>query len=297
MSRVAFIGLGNMGGRLARRLAAAGHAVSGLDARPECAEQLGVEPLSTVAEACACEYVFLSLPSSREVEEVFEGPGGILESGRESLVVVDMTTAEAPSTRRLYQRALARGISLLDAPISGGPAPAEAGTLTIMVGGDQAVLDQVRPLLDELGSNISYLGGSGNGHVAKAINNFLNGTNLAAAAEAMVLGVKSGLDARQLLDVINTSSGRNWATEVRFQRILEGDYQEGALTMGLMAKDIGVYLGLTGEQAAPTSLAAPLLEVYRRAIDHAHEDMPANRLVDVLGDEAGGVRMQQAPDS
>ncbi|MCY4086093.1 MAG: NAD(P)-binding domain-containing protein [Actinomycetia bacterium] len=120
MSRVAFIGLGNMGGRLARRLAATGHAVSGLDARPERAEQLGVEPPSTVAEACACEYVFLSLPSSREVEEVrrmFEGPGGILEPGRESLAAVDMTTAEAPSTRRLYQRALARGISLLDAPI------------------------------------------------------------------------------------------------------------------------------------------------------------------------------------
>lgn len=158
------------------------------------------------------------------------------------------------------------------------------------------MLDQVQPLLDELGSNISYLGGSGNGHVAKAINNFPNGTNLAAAAEAMVLGVKSGLDARQLLDAINTSSGRNWATEVRFQRILEGDYQEGALTMGLMAKDIGVFLGLTGEQAAPTSLAAPLSEVYRRAIDHAHEDVPTNRLVDVLGDEAGGVRMQQEPD-
>ncbi len=297
MRRVAFIGLGNMGGRMARRLAAAGHSVSGLDSRAGLADELGLQPLSNVAEACACECVFLSLPSSREVEEVFEDPGGILESAREGLVVVDMTTAQASSTRRLCQRALARGISLIDAPISGGPTPAEAGTLTIMVGGDEKALARVRPLLDELGSNVHYLGGSGNGHVAKAVNNFLNGINLAATAEAMVLGVKCGLAARQLIDVINGSSGRNWATEVRFQRILEGDYQEGALKTGLMAKDIGVYLRLAEEQAAPTYLAVPLLEVYRRAMERGYTDRPANRLVDVLGDEAGGVRMQQALDN
>ena len=295
MPRIAFVGLGNMGGRMARRLATAGHSVSGLDPRAGLAEELGLEPLATVAEACEREFVFLSLPSSREVEEVFEGPGGILESGREGLVVVDMTTAEAASTRRLNQEAVEHGIALLDAPISGGPAPAEAGTLTIMVGGDAEALELVRPMLEELGSTIHHLGGSGSGHVAKAVNNFLNGINLAATAEAMVLGVKSGLDARQLVDVINGSSGRNFATEVRFQRILEGDYQEGALKTGLMAKDIEVYLGLAREEAAPTYLAAPLLDVYQRLIAGGYADQPANRLVDVLGDEAGGVRMQRPP--
>jgi 3-hydroxyisobutyrate dehydrogenase-like beta-hydroxyacid dehydrogenase len=292
MKRINFIGLGNMGGRMAARLDAHGFAIGGLDARAGLAEELGLERVASVAEACDADAVFLSLPSSREVEQVLEGPGGMLESARPGLIVVDMTTAEAGSTRRLYERARERGVALLDAPISGGPAPADAGTLTIMVGGDEEALARVRPALEVLGSTIHHLGASGNGHVAKAVNNFLNAVNLAASAEAMVLGVRCGLDPAQLREVINGSSGRNFATEVRFERILEGDYQEGALKTSLMEKDLGVYLGLIEAQEAPTFLARPALGVYALASEAGHGESPANRVVDVIGDLAGGVRMQ-----
>lgn len=291
-TRVNFVGLGNMGGRMARRLAANDFAVGGFDTRQGLAEDLGLMPLSSIAEACDADALFLSLPSSREVEATFEGEGGILESARPGLVVVDMTTAEAGSTRRLYEKARKQEIALVDAPISGGPVPADAGKLTIMVGGDEEALERVRPALETLGSTIHHLGGSGNGHVAKAVNNFLNAVNLAAASEAMVLGVRCGLDAGQLREVINGSSGRNWATEVRFERILAGDYQEGALKTNLMAKDLGVYLGLVEEQQAPTFLAKPTLGVYELAAEKGHGESPANRVVDVVGDLAGGVRMQ-----
>lgn len=295
MRRVNFIGLGNMGGRMARRLAEKGFSVAGYDPRAEAARELGITSLPSVAAACDADALFLSLPSSREVEAVFEEPDGILESARPGLVVVDMTTAEAGSTRRLCAKAKAVDIALLDAPISGGPKPADEGTLTIMVGGDDEALAYVRPALSALGSTVHYLGESGNGHVAKAVNNFLNAVNLAAASEAMVLGVKCGLDAGQLREVINGSSGRNWATEVRFERIIAGDYQEGALKTDLMIKDLGVYLGLVEEQESPTFLAQPTLGVYELAAENGHAASPANRLVDVVGDLAGGVRMQE-PD-
>ena len=296
MKRINFIGLGNMGGRMAKRLAENGFIVAGYDPRPGVATELGIVGLPSVAAACDADAVFLSLPSSREVEAVFEEPGGILESAAPRLVVVDMTTAEAGSTRRLYAKAKEREIALLDAPISGGPKPADAGTLTLMVGGDDAALAHVRPALETLGSNIHYLGGSGNGHVAKAVNNFLNAVNLASASEAMVLGVKCGLDPGQLREVINGSSGRNWATEVRFERILAGDYQEGALKTELMVKDLGVYLGLVDEQDAPSFLAKPTMGAYQLAIEEGHGASPANRLVDVIGDLAGGVRMHGATE-
>ncbi len=292
MKRVNFIGLGNMGGRMASRLAANGFEVGGFDARSGLAGQLGLREVASVAEACAADALFLSLPSSRDVEATFEAEGGILASARAGLTVVDMTTAEAGSTRRLYESAKERGVALLDAPISGGPAPAEKGTLTIMVGGDADALARVRPVLEVLGSTVHHLGASGNGHVAKAVNNFLNAVNLAATAEAMVLGVQCGLDAAQLREVINGSSGRNFATEVRFERIIAGDYQEGALKTNLMAKDLGVYMGLVEEQGAPSFLAEPVLRLYELTAEKGHGDSPANRLVDVVGDMAGGVRMQ-----
>ena len=109
----------------------------------------------------------------------------------------------------------------------------------------------------------------------------------------MVAGVKCGLDPAQLREVINGSSGRNWATEVRFERIIAGDYQEGALKTALMAKDLGVYRALVETEGTPTFLSEATLGVYELAIEHGHGDSPANRIVDVIGDMAGGVRMQR----
>ena len=171
---VAVIGLGSMGGRIACRLVAQGHAVSGLDARPGRAAELGLTAAPDLAAAAAADIVLLSLPSSREVEQVVAGAGGLAEHARPGLLVVDLTTAEPASTRRLQALLAARGADLLDAGISGGTGPAETGTLTLMIGGDPASLERALPVLRDVGSTLVHLGGPGNGHAAKAVNNFLN---------------------------------------------------------------------------------------------------------------------------
>lgn len=289
---VAVVGLGNMGGRIAARLASQGVRVLGLDARSGQAAAWGVEDGESLARLAAdAEIVLLSLPSSRQVEAVVEGPGGLLEHARPGLVVVDLTTAEPASTRRLHGALAARGTALLDAGISGGPGPAASGTLTLMVGGDPAVLDRVRPLLDLVGATVVHLGGPGNGHAAKAVNNFLNAMNLAATAEAMVVGAAAGLDPRALLATIQASSGRNFATEVRFPKIVEGDYMEGSLSVELMVKDLDVYAALAASAGAPATLAPAARAVYELALQDGHGGQSANRVVDSVGDRAGGIRL------
>lgn len=290
---VAVVGLGNMGGRIAQRLKACGVTVIGFDARPGRAEELGVQPAASLAEAARAELVLLSLPSSRQVELVIEGPGGLLEHARQGQIVVDLTTAEPASTRRLHGRLAERGARLLDCGISGGPGPAADGTLTLMVGGDAQALERARPVLAFAGTTIIHLGASGNGHAAKAVNNFLNAMNLAATAEAMVVGAAAGLDPAALLAVIQASSGRNFATEVRFPRILDGDYQDGALSTALMVKDLDVYAALAAAVGAPASLAPAARAVYEQALAAGLGDQGANRVVDVVGDAAGGIRLRR----
>lgn len=290
---VAVVGLGNMGGRIAQRLASCGVAVSGFDVRPGRAEELGLPPAAGLAGAAAADVVLLSLPSSRQVEQVVEGPGGLLGHAREGQIVVDLTTAEPASTRRLAAAFAERGAELLDCGISGGPGPAADGTLTLMVGGDAAALERARPVLACAGTTIIHLGASGNGHAAKAVNNFLNAMNLAATAEAMVVGAAAGLDPAALLAVIQASSGRNFATEVRFPRILAGDYQDGALSTALMVKDLDVYAALAASVSAPASLAPAARAVYEQALAAGLGEQGANRVVDVVGDAAGGIRLQR----
>ena len=226
---------------------------------------------------------------------MIEGPGGLLEHAHPGLLVCDLTTAEPASTRRLHAALAARGTALLDAGISGGPGPAADGTLTLMVGGDATALERARPVLAAIGTTIVHLGGSGNGHAAKAVNNFLNAMNLAATAEALVVGTAAGLDPAALLAVIQASSGRNFATEVRFPRILAGDYQDGALSTALMVKDLDVYAALaeSAGAGAAASLAPAARAVYERALAAGLGDQGANRVVDVVGDLAGGIRLQR----
>src|SRR6201999_2164892 len=145
-----------------------------------------------------------------------------------------------------------RGVRYLDAGISGGAAGAEKGTLTLMVGGDETALAQVKPLLDTFSAHVHHMGGSGTGHLTKVLNNFLNGVTLAATAEVMVAGKKAGLDLAQLLEVINTSTGVSFASLNRFPHIINGDYLEGGLTGRLMAKDVRLYLALAEELGVAT---------------------------------------------
>jgi 3-hydroxyisobutyrate dehydrogenase-like beta-hydroxyacid dehydrogenase len=235
------------------------------------------------------EVVFLSLPDSKVIESVVYGDGLLNAAGR--AVVVDLSTASPSSTTKIHADFAERGVDFLDAGISGGAPGADAGTLTIMVGGAERALDDVRPVLETFSAAVYHMGGSGAGHVAKLLNNFLNGIALAATAEMMVAARKADLDLAQLLEVVNRSTGVNYATLNRFPHIVRGDYLEGGLTNELMAKDLRLYLELL-QTLGVTSFTGPAcLGAFNLATSLGYGQAISNRVVDALGDVAGGVRL------
>jgi 3-hydroxyisobutyrate dehydrogenase-like beta-hydroxyacid dehydrogenase len=286
-----------MGGRIARRIGAAGHRPLGRDLDPRRAGAAGVEPAPSLAALVErSDVVLLSLPDSAAVETVVLGHGGILTSCRPGQVVVDLSTSAPSSTVRLHALLAERDVELIDAGISGGARAAEQGTLTIMAGGSAEALDGVRWLLGTFSAAVHHMGSSGSGHTAKLLNNFLNGVSLAATAEVMVAARKAGLDLRTFLDVVNHSSGVNFASLNRFPSIIEGDYLEGGLTGRLMMKDLLLYVGLLRELGVPSLNAAGPVATFGLATELGYGDQISNRVVDALGDVAGGVRLHgQAP--
>jgi 3-hydroxyisobutyrate dehydrogenase len=291
--RTGIVGVGQMGGRMAARVREAGDPIVAYDRDGERLAASGIEPSGSLRElVAAVDVVLLSLPDSSIIEPVVLGAGGVLEHARPGQVVVDLSTASPESTKRIHARLAQRNVDFLDAGISGGAKAADAGTLTIMVGGNGAALARVRPILERFASNIFHMGDSGAGHVAKLLNNFLNGISLAATAEVMVAAKLSGLDLEQFLDVLNASSGVNFATLNRFPHIIKGDYLEGGLTGRLMAKDIRLYLEHVARLGVPTFSGPPCLAVFEVANALGYEDQISNRVVDGIGDLAGGVRLQ-----
>ena len=162
-----------------------------------------------------------------------------------------------------------------------------------MAGGDETALEQVRPLLSTFSAHVHHMGGSGAGHVTKVLNNFLNGVTLAATAEVMVAGKKAGLDLARLLEVINTSSGVSFASLNRFPHIIKGDYLDGGLTGRLMAKDVRLYLDLAGDLGVVTLTGPGTLTAFEVSSALGYGDLISNRVVDALGDLAGGVRVSE----
>jgi 3-hydroxyisobutyrate dehydrogenase len=293
--RVGVVGLGNMGGRMARRLVDGGEEVTGYDVDEGRAGAVGVRAAASPAALAAdADVILLSLPDSRVIEAVVDDLEAHLRAGQ---VVVDLSTAAPDSTVAIHDRLATRDVAYLDAGISGGAAAAEAGTLTIMVGGSGDALATVRPVLDHVAANVHHMGPSGAGHVAKLLNNFLNGISLAATAEVMVAARKAGLDLRQFLDVVNTSSGVNFATLNRFPKIVEGDYLEGGLTSNLMAKDLVLYLDLVRQLGVTSLNGPPCLAAFHLAAALGYGDQISNRVVDALGDIAGGVRIQETTEA
>jgi 3-hydroxyisobutyrate dehydrogenase-like beta-hydroxyacid dehydrogenase len=238
------------------------------------------------------DVIILSLPDSPVVESVVLGDDGIAAHARAGQVVVDLSTASPQSTVALHATLQeAGGVELLDAGISGGAKAAEQGTLTLMVGGSADALATVTPVLDHFSAKVFHMGPPGAGHVAKVLNNYLNGVNLAATAEAMLAARMSGLDLEQFLDVLNNSSGVNFATLNRFPSIVKGDYLEGGLTGRLMAKDLRLCLDHLARIGSPTFIGPATLAAFEVANAGGYGEVISNHVVDGLGDLAGGVRL------
>ncbi len=291
--RTGMVGVGNMGGRIARRIRDGGFAVAGYDADRSQLDGAGVTAASSLADlAREADVVFLSLPDSTIVEAVVYGDDGLAANARDGQIVVDLSTARPRSSVAIHAHLASKGVEFIDAGISGGAAAAEKGTLAIMAGGSGVALEAVAPLLATFASNVYHVGGPGSGHTTKLLNNFLNAISLAATAEAMVAARRADLDLAQVLDVVNHSSGVNFATINRFPRIIEGDYLEGGLTSELMAKDVRLYLELLQELGVTSFTGTACLGVFDLAGAMGYGKQISNRVVDAIGDIAGGVRLQ-----
>ncbi|KPN09514.1 3-hydroxyisobutyrate dehydrogenase [Xanthomonas arboricola] len=269
MSKIAFIGLGNMGGPMAANLSKAGHQLRVFDLVPaalDAAVAAGAHAASSAHDTLAdAEIVISMLPASRHVEALYLGEAGILAQIPEGALVIDCSTIAPASARKLAAEAQARGLAVLDAPVSGGTAGAAAGSLTFIVGGAAQVLERARPVLQAMGKNIFHVGDNGAGQAAKLCNNMALGVIMAATGEALALGVAQGLDPAVLSQMMAVSTGRSWATEVcnPWPGVLPNAPASRGYSGGfgndLMLKD----LGLVAESAVQAGVSIPLGELAR----------------------------------
>lgn len=291
-TRIGFIGLGNMGGRMTACILRAGKGVLGFDAKTENIATVGATAAASGAAVMeGADVILLSLPDSRVVEAVVFGDDGLLAHSRSGQVVVDLSTSAPESTRRISALFAEKGAHYIDAGISGGAAAADTGTLTLMVGGDEAALDSVREVLGYFATNIVYVGATGAGHTTKLLNNFLNAVALSATAEVMVAAKKAGLDLATVLEVFNKSSGVNFATINRFPKIITGDYLKGGLTNTLMMKDVTLYADLLAQLGVASLNSAGPMASFGLARALGYADEISNTVVDAIGDISGGIRL------
>lgn len=242
-AKLGFVGVGNMGGPMATRLLDAGHAVHVFDAQREAVtamEKLGAQGAGSATEvASIADTVFTSLPNPQIVERVMLGDGGLIE-GRTVKRIVDFSTIGPRTAKRVADALASKHIDYVDAPVSGGVKGAREGTLAVMVACPNAVFSDLRTTLEIFGK-VFHLGDvPGQAQTMKLANNLLSGAAIALTSEAMVMGVKAGLDPKIMLDVLNTSTGRNSATMDKFPRaVLPGTFDFG-FTTGLLYKDISL---------------------------------------------------------
>jgi 3-hydroxyisobutyrate dehydrogenase len=276
MTRVGFIGIGTMGWPMAANLAKAGFSVvvGDTDAGRTaafCSEHAGNQVSSgNLAEIAACDVVITMLPTGKIVKDVLlKGDGGaFLAAAAPGLVVIDMSSSEPAGTRSLAASLEEKGIVLLDAPVSGAKPRATAGTLTIMLGGDnQAAIEKVQPVLLAMGNRIFRTGGCGTGHAVKALNNFLGATAFAATSEAVQLARSFGLDPATLIEIVNVSTGKSFISEVVMQEhVLDGKFATG-FAVGLLAKDVAI----AEDMADSVSLHTPVLHLVSERWQQASE--------------------------
>ena len=267
---VGFVGLGTMGGPMAARLAACGRTVVAFDLdeqrRAQAAEAGCVVASTLAALGREATVVITMLPTSAVVHQALLGPGdAVLRGDPRATVVIDMSSSSPPDTTRLAADLAERGIQVADAPVSGRRAKAASGELTVMVGADDALLAHIRPVLEPMASRIFHVGPTGAGHAAKALNNLLSAVGLLAAGEVLVAGVRLGVKPGVLLEVLNASSGRNHATEVKYAAHILNRAFDSGFALDLMLKDLGIAMDALTDLDLPRSVAHAAVTVARTA--------------------------------
>ena len=278
---VGYVGLGSMGGAIVRRLLLQ-RKLRVFDLMPERAAAMatagGVPAQNLSALAAASDIVCLCLPTSNEVRTAIFGEGGLVAGLKPGTLVVDQTTGDPLATKAMAKELAARGIDMIDAPVSGGPDGAAAGTLAIMVGGAPALFAKVKPVFEQVSPNVFHMGELGAGQTMKLVNNLLLAGCKAMTYEVMALAVKNGLDARLCAEVLQKSSGRNATTERTLLGNIDGVFP-GKFSLGLMTKDVLLANKLGQDTAVPMLLGRLVQELHQVAMNAHGASADANIII------------------
>ncbi len=282
---IGVVGLGAMGLPMTKNLLRKGFSVSVFDVRDEplaSLKAMGAKPAGSPKEVGATSsIVLMSLPSSKQVEEVVLGNNGLLEGMKKGSVIVDTSTVDPEVSKRLTVECKKKGIAMIDAPVSGGTIAAEKGTLSIMVGGDKAPVNSCMDVLRAIGVNIYHVGDSGQGQVFKLINNLLVAINLVGVSEALVLGLKAGVDPDLLYDVIKTSAGNSWALEQKLPKMVKNDFAPG-FRVWLQHKDLTLAMNLASQLGVALPMTSLAHQMYQSAKATGLQDADHSAIVKVL---------------
>lgn len=283
MKKIGFIGLGNMGEPMATNLVKAGFDVIGFDLIEEAkkkAERNGIQIAEDAVSASENVDALISmLPASEQVESLYLGEDGLLSKLDKTVLIIDCSTIAPDSAIKVANQAKDLGLSMVDAPVSGGVVGAQESTLTFIVGGAENNVERARPLLEKMGSNIFHAGNSGAGQVAKVCNNMLLAIHMCGTAEAIALGVNNGLDASVLSEIMRKSSGGNWSLEVYnpYPGVMDtapaSRNYEGGFLNKLMAKDLGLAKEASESTNSETPMGDLARNLYQDLINQGYEDL------------------------
>lgn len=264
--RLGIIGCGNMGGGMASQLVKNGFDLTCFDPNPENSGKMSALGATTTASAGAlakiCDVIILSLPKAAVVEAVMAAMLPDIQAGT---VILDASTSEPATSQAMSAQGAEHGFAFVDGPVSGGPAAANAGTMTMLLGGDAGAIETLRPALDIITAKTVQVGGSGAGHAAKIANNMLCAANLVLVGEAIRLGQAAGVSPEDLLEGINAGSGRSGVSEVNFPKWVLNDAFNSGFTMGLMRKDVGLALDLAKSSGVDLSGFSTIADIWLNA--------------------------------
>jgi 3-hydroxyisobutyrate dehydrogenase len=265
--KIGVIGLGNMGAGIATTLANKETEVYGYDLSKTAMDAIvdkGVQPTSDLGELVTiCDIIILSLPKAEHVKHVCLGEQGIRSYNKPGLIIIDTTTSEAETSREIAQQLKPLGIDFIDAPVSGGPAGAASGTMSMVIGGEQSVVDAILPLLEKISSVQIHIGDVGAGNITKIANNLLCAAHLISTAEVISLAAKAGVDPQKVLEGINAGSGRSGVSQVNFPKWILNHAFDSGFTMGLMRKDLGLAEKLADALGLPLPLTRHAIQMWQ----------------------------------
>ena len=296
--RIAFIGVGRMGGRMSKRLLDAGYDLAVFDPSAEAMAALvgrGARASASPAEAARdATFILCSLPNPSILREAVAGVDGVLEGAPPDALIVDFSTGDPAVARELAAQAAGKGVGFLDAPVSRGVVGAENGTLAVMIGGEDEALERARPVLDHLASDIVHVGGVGAGQVTKLCNNMLTAIITTALGEVLVTGVKSGVELEPLAAALSAGSAGNFVLSGYFPNTLFTEERATGFALSLMQKDLGLFQKAARDAGMELPLSDLVHETYVSAQDAGLNDADSTSIAE-LYERAAGVRQQMSP--